>query len=214
MNSYSEVKNAIENDLNGTNTPLSEDLALDYQDRYYVHDINFVDSTALCCVGGSDYYVVPFSLNKKDGTVDVSAEGDWTPVTQGWVESAMLSDDNMIAEMFFATDSKPKEEDGIIYKTILREGVFAYSPGKGQTPVKKPITVVKDGVSDHKSLTISMQEIKNNFDAGAVEHVTVPLTHEDKVIENTGYVRKMRFGTDDKGRATLEAGIEFTEPDV
>lgn len=220
--SYTSLKQKLCNALNGTadsgdvgeyNSP-SDVGPSGYQ--YWVDDINTNDSNALVCDGTGGYYVVGFTQDKKTGDVTVSDETDWTPVAEAWVEANVNFADNLLAEMFFEDEptAAVKEEDGLVWKTIIREGKFAYSPGGKGKPVNKPITVVKSGVSDPKSLTISIEELKNNFDNETVEHVTVPTSHEDKVTENTGFVRKMRVANDEKGRQILQAGIDFTEPDV
>lgn len=180
---------------------------------YWVVDVN--NGSALVCEKGSDYYVVPFSVDKK-GEVTLSQESDWKPVEKAWVESNLnMSDLNeSIAEVFFteAGDSKA-DKDGLIWKTFLREGKWAYSPKDGKA-IAKPLTIVKSGSSDPVKNVVSMADIKKNFEVGSFQHVTVPLSHEDKVNENTGFVKKLRFGKDEKGRATLEAAIDFTEPDI
>lgn len=123
------------------------------------------------------------------------------------------SDEQLLAEMFF-DGGDATEEGGLVWKTVLREGTWQVSPGPGQRPNNKPIIVRPDGSSDARSQVISMAELKDNFDAGVVEHVTVPLTHDDRVDENTGFVKAMKIDTDDEGRAILKAGIEFTEPEI
>ena len=179
---------------------------------YWVSDVN--GSEALVCEKGTDYYVVPFTVDKK-GDVTLSQETDWKPVEKAWVELNMSDDnkDEMVAELFFTDTNQSTDSDGLVWKTFLREGTWAYSPGSGvATP--KPMTIVAKGKSDKNKLIISMAELKKNFDAGAIQHVTVPLSHDDKVQENTGFVKKLRFGKDDQGRTTLEAAIDFTEPDI
>jgi hypothetical protein len=123
------------------------------------------------------------------------------------------SDEQLLAEMFF-DGGDASEEGGLVWKTVLREGTWQVSPGPGQRPNNKPIIVRPDGASDARSQVISMAELKENFDAGVVEHVTVPLTHDDRVDENTGFVKAMKIDTDDEGRTVLKAGIEFTEPEI
>jgi phage I-like protein len=59
-----------------------------------------------------------------------------------------------------------------------------------------------------------MKELKENFDNKIKDHVTIPLSHDNKVDENTGYIRQVRIGEDEAGRAVLEAGFDFTEPDI
>jgi len=92
--------------------------------------------------------------------------------------------------------------------------MWKYSPGPGQEPTRKPITVTKDGKSNPDDLTISMSEILKNFKDGAVEHVTIPTSHKDGVLENTGFIRNLRLSKDDNGKWILEAAHDFTEPDV
>lgn len=125
---------------------------------------------------------------------------------------------HLLAEMYFADENSELEpeadSDGLIWKPILREGVWKFSPGAGQQAQAKPITVVKSGKSDKDNMVISMAELKRNFENGAVEHVTIPTSHADTVLENTGYVRKLRYTKDAEGRTVLEAGMDFTDPDV
>lgn len=126
-----------------------------------------------------------------------------------------LSDDRevVLAELFFGAD-EAVEEDGLLYKTIFREGTWKYSPGPGQKPVEKPLTVVKEGASSRADLVISMTELKENFEKGAKDSVTVPLNHDNRPHENTGYIKKLKFDVDSEGRTVLKGGFDFTEPDV
>jgi hypothetical protein len=177
--------------------------------QYWVEDIQ--PGQALVCHAFTDYFVVPYKMNK-NGVV-LSDEADWTPVAKAWVEQNYAEEPQVLAEMYFA-DGDVVEEDGVIWKTIMREGVWKYSPGPGQRPVAKPITVTKSGISDPKKFVISLEELKKNFDAGAKDHITIPTSHDDKVHENTGFIEALRIGTDKDGRATLEAAHNFTEPDI
>jgi hypothetical protein len=190
----------------------------DYAMDYWVSDLDAEMNDALVCHQDSEYYVVPFSLDK-DGDVSLSDQKEWTKVEQNnsWVEAANMADEpQMLAEMFFDGSSEEIRmgEDGLIYKTVLREGEWKFSPGPGQVPINKPIKVVKDGASDGRSRIISMKELKSNFDNKIKDHVTIPLSHDNKVDENTGYIRQVRIGEDESGRAILEAGFDFTEPDI
>ncbi len=179
--------------------------------EYWVEDI--ASDKALVCYKGSDYYVVPFTYY--DGDVHLADEEEWKPVEKAWVEANLSQEPQMLAEMFLEDENNGVYFDGKWHwKTVLREGQWAYSPGPGGIPIKKPITVVKDGTSDGLTKTISIAEIVNNFKEGAVENVTIPETHADKSTENTGFVREVKMGEDEKGRATLEAAFEFTEPEV
>lgn len=121
--------------------------------------------------------------------------------------------EQVLAELFFGADDATVE-DGLIYKTIFREGTWKYSPGPGQKPNPKPLTVVADGTSNRENLVISMAEIKENFEKGVKDSVTVPLNHDNRPHENTGYIKNLKFDTDAQGRKVLKAGFEFTEPDI
>lgn len=184
----------------------------DYGVDYWVVDLDQELDDALVCYQNSEHYLVPFKVDK-DGHVEVSDQDKWTKVEKSWVEANMSDEPQILAEMFAEGDMK-LGDDGLIYKTVLREGEWKYSPGPGQAPINRPIKVVREGISDGKSRTISIEEIKSNFDAGIMEHVTVPKTHDDKVEENTGYVKALKIGADENGRATLDAGFDFTEPDI
>lgn len=176
---------------------------------YWVEDIQ--DGQALVCHKYNDYYIVPFSQTKNGLTV--GDEESWIPVEKAWVEANLSEEPQIMAEMFF-DGSDTKEEDGIIWKTIMREGHWKLSPGPGGRPINKPITVVEEGESDPKKMVISLKELKENFEAEAKEHVTIPTSHENKVLENTGFIKGLRISKDDQGRATLEAAHDFTEPEV
>jgi hypothetical protein len=127
-------------------------------------------------------------------------------------ETADFSEEpNMLAEMYFEDDNTVSVEDGVIWKTIMREGTWKYSPGPGQRPVARPITVTKSGTSDANKFQISLEELKENFDKGVKDHVTIPLSHDDRVHENTGYIKALKIDQDSKGRAVLKAAHEFTD---
>ena len=177
---------------------------------YWVDDIQ--PGQALVCHGGNDYFVVPFKMNK-NGVV-LADESDWTAVAKAWVEQNYAEEPQILAEMFFDDGGDVTEEDGVIWKTIMREGTWEYSPGPGGRPVNRPITVTKDGTSDARNFRISLEELKNNFEVGVKDHVTIPLSHDDKVHENTGFIKALRINTDKKGRAVLEAAHEFTDKKI
>jgi len=203
------TRQKIEAALNGGSGSLDTGMG------FWVSDLN--KDKALVCEGGQAYFVVPYKVNK--GTVEVSEETDWVPVTQAWVEENVkfAAESDFLAEVFLdagpAISAKP-DDKGYIWKTVLREGKWNVSPGSDGKSQSKPLVIVKEGKTDRAKGVISMQELKENFDAGAVEHVTIPTSHADKVTENTGFIRGLRFGKDDKGRAILEAAMDFTEPDV
>jgi hypothetical protein len=181
-----------------------------YASEYWVEDIS--EDKALVCYKGVDYWIVPFSMSGEEA--EVSDQDKWVPVEKAWIKSNLSQHEQILAEMFFDDNTESSTEDGGIWKTILREGTWQLSPTGGVGANNKPITVTKDGRSDSKRLIISMEEIKKNFDDGAKEHVTIPTSHADKVLENTGFVRSLRFSKDSEGREILEALHHFTEPEV
>jgi len=202
-----EVQEAL-NESYGMHNAEGEDNVAGYQ--YWVEDIQ--PGQALVCYGYNDYFVIPYKFNK-NGVV-LADESDWTTVAKAWVEQNYAEEPQILAEMFFDDGGDVTEEDGVIWKTIMREGVWQYSPGPGQKPINRPITVTKDGQSDARKFKISLEELKNNFEAGVKDHVTIPLSHDDKVHENTGFIRDVRISTDDKGRAILQAAHEFTDKKI
>lgn len=203
--SLSDIRKQIESHLN-------DGMGDGYGMTYWVEDVK--NGEALVCERGEDYYVVPFDVSKK-GTVELGDEDEWKLVERAWVESNvnMSANQEYVAELFFEDSGNEVDNDGLIWKTFMREGTWAYSPEKGRA-VKVPLTITKSGKSDPSKKIISMADVKKNFEVGAIQHVTVPLSHDDKTEDNTGFVKKLRYGKDEKGRTTLEAAIDFTEPDI
>ncbi len=130
-------------------------------------------------------------------------------------EGVILTDEFQLAEIALAGDATELAEDdeGLIWKEALKTGVCATTPGANQKPTFKPLVVKLDTDEPRE---ISLQKLVSHFESGAVEHVTVPLSHADRVDENTGYVRKLRIEPDPSrpGEHRLMAGYHFTEPDI
>lgn len=103
------------------------------------------------------------------------------------------------------------DSEGLVWKDILREGEWAYRPGAGKA-VPVPLKVVP-GPASESGKEISMEELIASFNDQAVDHVTVPTSHDDRPQDNTGFVRKLRIQERD-GVNYLQAGIEFTEKDI
>lgn len=107
-----------------------------------------------------------------------------------------------------------EDENGLIWKPILRTGTWQYSPGAtGQ--VKRPFSVVSGNAKDISS-EIGMEDIVSSFKDRAVDHVTIPKDHLNKVDENTGFIRDLRIEEDPErpGESVLVAAHEFTEPEI
>lgn len=119
------------------------------------------------------------------------------------------SEKQEFAELFFA-DAQPKtieaDDEGLIWKPMLPVGIWKVGPNG------RPLKVVS-GKSPDQRQAIGMQDVIEAFNANAVPHVTVPLSHEDKVDENTGYLRKLKVATHN-GVKTLFGGHEFTDKKV
>jgi hypothetical protein len=111
--------------------------------------------------------------------------------------------DLMGDELFFADDgtSEVEEKDGLLWYPICRTGTWVRHP----TSDKPLLLTIKD-----------FEEVKQAFDEGAWEFVTIPLTHNDRVDENTGFIKdlEIRPHPTREGVYKLWAGHSFTEPDV
>lgn len=213
-NSYDKIRQAVQDQLNDLPRETSDDSMLEvdsYGYNYWVEDI--ADKNVLVCYKGTDYFVAPYKTKK--GNVIVSDKEEWQSVKKAWVETNLSEQTQEASELFFDDQvaTEPIEEDGLIWKSILREGEWKYSPSP-RGPIKKDLKIVKSGLSDRHKNVISLEEVKANFEQNIFDNVTVPLSHQDKTEENTGHVRKMRFAKDEKGRYILEAGLEITEPDI
>lgn len=115
-------------------------------------------------------------------------------------------------------------DDGLVWKVACKTGTLALSPGPGQTDVEKPLELTPELFDD---MVLSAKE-------QAFPYITVPETHANGALENTGYVKAWEvLGRDElladsrlpeKHRGIIEAdpeetryllsGIEFTEPEV
>lgn len=110
------------------------------------------------------------------------------------------------------------EEDGLVWKDILRVGEWTHTPTNKGLLARK-LNIIGDGDSDPDNGIISLSELETNFNDGAVPYVQVPLSDEEKKDHkniakvNTGFVRKLKKVVRD-GVEYLRAGIEFTEPEV
>lgn len=104
-----------------------------------------------------------------------------------------------------------EESDDLVWKDVLVEGLWALSPDVAGQPIRKPLTVVSGDAGPGE---ISMSQLKMNFDDGAIEQVTIPLSHADLPDQNTGYVKALKLHTEPDGEERLYAGLKFTEPDI
>ncbi len=134
------------------------------------------------------------------------------PITDSKSQEETVSDPNsLLYECYFSDGETSEDSDGLIWKEILREGEWAYSPGPNQKPVPIPLKVVSGYSNDPNE--IGMQDLVDAYNDEAIEHVTVPLSHSDRPDENTGYVRGLKV-QEREGSQYLLAGLEITEPDI
>lgn len=123
-------------------------------------------------------------------------------------------------EVFFSGgDDVEIDDTGLATKAILRTGEWDKTPSS-KGVLRKPLQVVRDGVSSAKDRIISLSEIKDNFDKGAYPNVPIPLTdeenkdHKNLLRLNTGWVKKLWIKDLPDGMSKLMAGMQFTEPDA
>ena len=128
---------------------------------------------------------------------------------------------NDVLELLFSSTEEGIEgkigDKNVIWKDILREGMFPRTPGRKR---KIPFQVVPEGKSSVTSdmITISMSELMQSYDDKAFESVTIPLRHpkpgdEEEVLNNSGYVEGLRIVKRGE-KHYLQGGLGFTEPDV
>jgi hypothetical protein len=158
---------------------------------------------------------VYFSEGKCDVYNAPTAENDLCDSYDAEVEEQSDMGNGIDMAELYCSEGGAEENDGLIWKTVMRTGTWKYRPGAGQRPIAQPLTVVAGASPDPRNI-IGLEDLKRNFEAGAVEHVTVPKSHRDAVDENTGYVRKVDIKPDPDrdGHYLLQAGIEFTDPNV
>jgi hypothetical protein len=135
---------------------------------------------------------------------------------QASVAEVNYSDKSILNTINFSS-VEASEEDGLIWKDILRTGEWDKTPTKNGV-IDRKLQIIRDGESDPVGGIISLSELETNFNEGAVPYVTVPLSddeedHKNIARFNTGYVRKLKI-VDRDGMSFLQAGIDFTEPDA
>lgn len=108
-----------------------------------------------------------------------------------------------------------KDADGLIWAPIIRSGTLAMRPdGKGGKKAEPLVFVKGHAVDSNKE--IGLQDLLEAFEDQAVEHVTIPKTHANDTLENTGAIVKMKIvdSTLVPGEKVILGGHKFTEPDV
>jgi hypothetical protein len=114
-------------------------------------------------------------------------------------------------EITLADGNKAK----VLWKDVLVEGEYPMSPGATGATTQK-MTVIAEGESDPATKTIAMSDLIQSHKDGAFKYVTIPTTHKDGVLDNTGYVVRpdgLRV-VDKNDKKVMQAALGFTEPDV
>jgi phage I-like protein len=123
------------------------------------------------------------------------------------------TEDTAMLEIYLSSNADTElDNDGLVWKEVLREGEWAYRPGPGHKPMEKPLRVVS-GYSSNPIEELGFADLIDSFNDGAMDHVTIPTSHSDKPDENTGFVRGLEIREVD-GSKRLYAALDFTEPDV
>lgn len=116
-------------------------------------------------------------------------------------------------DLFDRTELK-KDEDGLIWAPILRSGTLAVRPGPGGTRKQEPLVFVSGHASSPSE--IGLLDLKEAFEDGAVQHVTIPKTHQNDEFENTGFIEKVKMAesTMRPGEQVILGGHRFADPDA
>lgn len=114
-------------------------------------------------------------------------------------------------EISLADGSKAK----VLWKDVLVEGEYPMSPSAAGA-TNEPMRVITDGDSDPKTKTISMSDIEFAHEDAAFKYVTIPTSHRDGLLDNTGYVPRPKGlrRVEKHGKQVLQAALGFTEPDI
>jgi hypothetical protein len=132
-------------------------------------------------------------------------------------DMGMGPDEPMMSEIHFATGAV-EEKDGFVVKEVLRTGEWPVIP-TGAGLMKKPLRIIRDGMSSKNDGVIALSELVTNFRAGIPHRVQVPLSdessndHKNTTRLNTGFVRDLWIA-DEGEQSKLVAKIEFTEPEI
>lgn len=110
-------------------------------------------------------------------------------------------------------------EASVIWKDVLVEGEYPVTPGP-TGPIKRKLTVIAEGQSSREQNIVAMSDLIEAHEDGAFKYVTVPTTHRDHGVDNTGYVprpgglRVIEKTVEGAARKVMQAALGFTEPDI
>jgi hypothetical protein len=106
------------------------------------------------------------------------------------------------------------DDSGLLWAPILRSGTLAMRPVNG-VKVRDPLVFVA-GHSEDQRKEIGLEDLLDAFNADAIQHVTLPTTHENNVLDNTGFIEAMKIADSTMriGEKVLMGAHRFTEPEV
>jgi hypothetical protein len=132
----------------------------------------------------------------------------------------LAADDDVSLEIYVRNGLGEKieldsDDDGLIWAPILRSGTHATRPGPYGEKLREPLVIVPGRASD-PTKEIGLENLLENFNRGAVQHVTIPTTHDNGVLENNGYIEALKIvdSTARPGERVLMGAHRITEPDV
>lgn len=134
---------------------------------------------------------------------------------------ALAADDKEFSLEIFVRDGlgEPikldESDDGLIWAPLLRTGMHATRPGPNGEKLNEPLVVVSGYASD-PTKEIGLQNLYDAFQGKAFEHVTIPQTHENHTLDNTGYIVDVKIVESAKrpGEKVFMGAHRFTEPEV
>jgi hypothetical protein len=135
----------------------------------------------------------------------------------------LAGDDSFSIELYTRPDlllegktDLAKDSDGLIWAPILRSGTLACRPDPTAPNGRKmdPLVFVAGHASSAKE--IGLADLKAAFEETAVQHVTIPKTHQNNEFENTGFIEKLKIAdsTLRPGEKVLLAGHKFLDADA
>jgi hypothetical protein len=104
----------------------------------------------------------------------------------GAIEIFLADPRSMLAE------GKAIEADGFMWEPIIREGQWAVRPGARGQKLRRPLKIVA-GRSKDQRREIGLLDIKDAYDDRAIQHVTVPTSHDNLVTQNTGFIQALKI---------------------
>lgn len=113
-------------------------------------------------------------------------------------------------------DREPDAE-GLIWAPILRSGMLACRPDPTAANGRKhePLVFVPGKASDPRK-EIGLENLVEAYYDGAIQHVTIPTSHENGVLDNTGFIKGLKIVDSEKrpGEKVLMGAHDFRDPKV